>query len=92
MSFAWTIPQLLTLLLLAVIAAALAELIVGNAPMFGFVGAIVLSFLGVWIFVNLSWFQVPFEPRLEDLPVIRAVLGGVVVSGLFAFAQKKRSI
>lgn len=92
MSLPLTIPQLLALLFLAVIAAAIAELIVGNAPPLGFLGAIVLSVLGVCLFVNLPWFEVALEPRLEDMPVVRAILGGIVVSGLFAFVRKKRNI
>ncbi len=87
-----TLPQLLALLLLAVVAALIAELIVGNAPIFGFIGALVFSLVGVWLFVNIPWLEVAFEPRLEDLPVVRGILGGVLVSGLFAFVRKRRNI
>jgi uncharacterized membrane protein YeaQ/YmgE (transglycosylase-associated protein family) len=86
-----TIPQILAILFLAVVAALIAELIVGNAPYFGFIGAVVLALLGVWIFVSLPWLEITYEPRLEDIPVVRAVIGGVLVSGLFAFLRKKRS-
>ncbi|MEI6045116.1 MAG: hypothetical protein WCS37_12260 [Chloroflexota bacterium] len=86
-----TLPLILALFFLAVVAACLAELIVGNPPFFGVIGAVLSAALGVWIFVSLPWFEISYEPRLEDLPVIRAVIGGVVVSGLFAFLRKKRS-
>ena len=89
---ALTLPQILALLLLAVIAALIAELLVGNAPYFGFLGAIVTALLGVWLFVNLPWLEFSYEPRLEDIPAIRAVVGGVLVSGLLAFVRKKRSV
>lgn len=84
------LPQLLALLFLAIIAAFIAELIVGNAPMLGFIGAIIFALLGAWLFILLPWFQFPLEPKLEDVPVIRAVIGGILTTSLFAFVRKKR--
>jgi len=92
MLLALTVPQVLTLLFLAVIAAWLAELLVGNAPTFGFIGAVVFSLLGVWLFITLPWLELSFEPRLEDIPVVRGLLGGIVVTSLFAYVQKKRRV
>lgn len=83
-----TWPQVFAIGLLAVIGAFLAELIVGNAPRFGLLGSLGLAVLGVWLFVNLP-LDVPLEPRLEDLPVVRGIVGGVVLVALFAFFKKQ---
>jgi uncharacterized membrane protein YeaQ/YmgE (transglycosylase-associated protein family) len=86
-----TLPQLFALLFLASIAALIGELIVGAAPDFGFLGALVLGVLGVIIFVRLPIPQLGIEPQLEDLPVVRGVLGGVIVVAGFAYYRKRRS-
>ncbi len=86
-----TWPQVFVLLLLALIGACLAELAVGNAPKFGFLGSLCLGILGSWLFINLP-FEVSIEPRLEDLPIIRAVLGGLLIVALFAFYRKRTSV
>jgi uncharacterized membrane protein len=86
-----TLPQLFALLFLATIAALLGELVVGAAPDLGFLGAILLAALGVVILVSLPLPQIGFEPQLEDLPVVRGVLGGAVVVAGFAYYRKRRS-
>jgi uncharacterized membrane protein YeaQ/YmgE (transglycosylase-associated protein family) len=86
-----TWPQVFTLLLLALAGAFLAELLVGNAPKFGFLGSVVLAVLGCWIFVNLP-LDISIEPRLEDMPVIRGILGAMLVVAVFAFFRKRSSV
>jgi len=86
-----TWPQVFTLLLLALVGAFLAELLVGNAPKFGFLGSLVLAALGSWIFVNLP-LDITIEPRLEDMPVVRAILGAMLVVAVFAFFRKRNSV
>lgn len=83
-----TWPQIFALLLLATIGAFVAELIVGNAPKFGFLGSLGLAVLGAWIFANLP-LDFPIEPRLEDWPVVRGVLGGLLLVALFAWLRKQ---
>ncbi len=83
-----TWPQVFVLLFLALIGAYLAELVIGNAPKFGFLGSVVLAVLGSWLFINLP-LDISVEPRLEDLPVVRAVLGGLLVVALFAYLKKQ---
>jgi uncharacterized membrane protein YeaQ/YmgE (transglycosylase-associated protein family) len=82
-----TWPQVFALLFLALIGAFLAELLVGNAPKFGVLGALVLAVLGSWLFINLP-LDISFEPHLEDLPVLRSILGSLLVVALFAFFRK----
>ncbi len=90
MELTLTLPQILALLFLAVMAALLAELVIGNAPYFGFLGAFLTAFLGVLIFVKLPGPDLSFEPRMEDIPVVRAILGGALMAGIFALIRKKR--
>ncbi len=92
MELTLTIPQILAFLFLAVIAAFLGELVVGNAPFLGFLGALGAALLGVVLFVKLPLPEVTLEPRLEDIPVVRAILGGALIAALFAFIRKKRGI
>ncbi|HEX2910669.1 MAG TPA: hypothetical protein VH186_07660 [Chloroflexia bacterium] len=88
LSLSWTWPQVFALLLLALAGAFIAERIIGNAPKFGLLGSLVLSLLGAWIFINLP-LDISIEPRLEDTPVIRAILGSMVIVSLFAFFRKQ---
>lgn len=83
-----TWPQIFVLLLLALVGAFVAELVVGNAPKFGFIGSVVLGLLGAWILVSIPM-EITFEPRLEDLPLIRGVIGSFIVVAIFAFFRKQ---
>lgn len=84
----WTWPQVFAFLLLVLIGAFLAERIIGNAPKYGFLGSLVLGILGAWFFANLP-LEIQIEPRLEDMPVVRSVLGGLVLVAIFAFLRKQ---
>ena len=84
----WTWPQIFALLLLALVGAFLAERIVGNAPKYGFIGSLVLGILGAWFFSNLP-LEIQIEPRLEDMPVVRSILGGLVLVAIFAYLRKQ---
>lgn len=88
MAFPPSVPQIFALLFLATIAAFVAELLVRNAPPLGFVGGIVFGLVGVWFFANLPWLDLSIEPRLEDIPAVRAVLGGVIIVAIFAMFVK----
>ncbi len=87
-NLSWTWPQVFALLLLALVGAFLAERIVGNAPKYGFLGSLVLGILGAWFFSNLP-LEIQIEPRLEDMPVVRSILGGLVLVAIFAFLRKQ---
>jgi uncharacterized membrane protein YeaQ/YmgE (transglycosylase-associated protein family) len=91
MIFPLTTPQLFALLVLAAIAAFLAELLIRNAPPLGFMGGLFLGLLGVWIFANITWLDVAIEPRLEDIPVVRALLGGILLVALFCYMRKRQN-
>jgi uncharacterized membrane protein YeaQ/YmgE (transglycosylase-associated protein family) len=84
----WSWPQVFALLLLALVGAFLAERLVGNAPKYGFFGSLVLGTLGAWFFSNLP-LEIQIEPRLEDMPVVRSILGGLVLVAIFAFLRKQ---
>ena len=91
-SFPPSTPQIFALLFLATIAALIAELFVRNAPPFGFVGGLLLGVIGVFIFTLLPGPNISFEPRLEDIPAIRAVLGGFLIVAFFCFIRKRQSV
>ncbi len=86
LSLTW--PQVFVLLLLAIIGAFLAELAVGNSPRFGFLGSLALGAIGAWLLVTLP-LEVAIEPRLEDLPLVRGVLGSLLLVAFFAFFRKQ---
>lgn len=83
-----TWPQVFVLLVVALIGALIAELVIGNAPKFGFFGSVLAGLLGAWILTNLP-LDLAVEPRLEDLPLIRGILGSFIVVAIFAFFQKQ---
>lgn len=89
MDLVLTLPQILALIFIAVISAFLAELIVGNAPHFGLIGSLITALLGVLLFLKFPIPDFSFEPRFEEIPVVRALAGGVLFSTLFAFIRKK---
>ncbi|MDB5081016.1 MAG: hypothetical protein JWP00_2940 [Chloroflexi bacterium] len=84
----WSWPQVFALILLALVGAFLAERVVGNAPKYGILGSLVLGILGAWFFSNLP-LEIQIEPRLEDMPVVRSVLGGLVLVAIFAYLRKQ---
>ncbi len=83
-----TWPQVCALLLLAIAGAFLAERIVGNTPRFGLLGSMALGVIGGWLFGNLP-FDFSLEPRLEDMPVIRTMLGALLLVAAFAYFRKQ---
>lgn len=86
-----TLPQLFALLFLATLGALLAELVVRSSPAFGFLGAIVLAGLGVVIFTYLPFPEIAIEPKLEEIPTVRAILGGMIVCGIFCFLKRRNT-
>ncbi len=88
LGLAITWPQFFAFMLLALVGAFLAELLVGNSPRFGFIGSVALAILGAWLFVNIP-VEISVEPRLEDWPVARAILGALVLVVVFAFFRKQ---
>ena len=88
-SLVLTWPQIFALLLVAVIGAFLAEWWVGNSPRFGILGSVVIGIAGSWLFANLP-LDIAIEPRLEDMPVVRGVLGSLLLVATFAYFNKQR--
>ena len=86
LTFTW--PQTFALLILALVGAFLAEWLVGNTPKFGLLGSIALGVLGGWLFANLP-IDFPLEPHLEDMPVVRSILGALVLVAIFAYFRKQ---
>lgn len=91
MMFLPPIPEIFALLFLATVAALIGELIARNAPPFGFVGGIILGLLGVWIFANVPLPKLQFEPMLEQIPVIKAIIGGILIVALFSYIRKRQN-
>ena len=88
LGLAFTWPQFFVFFLLALTGAFVAERLVGNAPKFGFLGSVALAALGAWLFVNIP-VELSLEPRLEDLPVVRTILGALLIVAAFAFFRKQ---
>jgi uncharacterized membrane protein YeaQ/YmgE (transglycosylase-associated protein family) len=82
--------QFFVVALLALVGAFIAERVVGNAPKFGFMGSLVLGLLGAWLFIGLP-VNVEVEPRFEDIPLVRGLLGSFIIVTIFAFFRKQGS-
>ena len=69
-------------LLIAAIAAIIAERIVGAGP-YGLIGTILLGVVGIFVMVNLLHFVIPGDPVVGGVPILTAILGAIIVDAIY---------
>jgi uncharacterized membrane protein YeaQ/YmgE (transglycosylase-associated protein family) len=74
--------DLLIYLVIAAIAAIIAERIVGAGP-YGIIGTIILGVVGIFMMVNLLHFVIPGDPVIGGVPILTAILGAIIVDALY---------
>lgn len=72
-------------LIIAGIVGLVAEMIVGWRLPFGFIGAIILALIGIWlmtkvIIINIAGFQ---DPNLYGVPLVHALVGAIILVALW---------
>ncbi len=73
--------ELLIYLLIAAIAAIIAERIVGAGP-YGIIGAILVGVVGIFLMLNVLHFVIPGDPVVGGVPIITAILGAIIVDAI----------
>src|SRR5689334_3029141 len=71
--------------LVAAIVGFVAEFIVGWRLPFGIIGAIIAALVGIWLLTNVIQVNIPgdFTIAGQPIPIIRALLGAMIVVGLW---------
>ena len=79
--------SLLIYLLVAAIAAIIAERIVGVGP-YGIIGTIILGVVGIFLMVNVLHFVIPGDPVLGGVPILTAILGAIIVDAVYLLVMR----
>jgi uncharacterized membrane protein YeaQ/YmgE (transglycosylase-associated protein family) len=77
-----SVIDLLIYVLIAAIAAIIAERIVGAGP-YGIIGTIILGVVGIFVMVNLLHFVIPGDPVIGGVPILTAILGAIIVDAIY---------
>ena len=83
-SFTITVSQIIYVAIAALIGI-IAEFIVGWRLPFGIIGAIIAALVGIWLLTNVVQVNIPgdFTIAGQPIPIIRALLGAMIVVGLW---------
>jgi len=81
------LDQLIVLLLVGLLVGLVAETIVGTRLPLGYVGAIILGFLGAWVATHILHFSISPEWTVNSVPVLRALIGAVILALLWSLAM-----
>ena len=79
--------NLLIYLLIAAIAAIIAERIVGAGP-YGIIGTIILGVVGIFLMLNVLHFVIPGDPVVGGVPILTAILGAIIVDAIFVLVLR----
>ena len=69
---------------IAVISAYLAAALTGTRYAFGILGAFVAALVGEWLAVNVLHVPVAPEVSFEGVPIVTAIVGGLILALLWA--------
>src|SRR5438067_1867814 len=83
-SFTITLSQIIYVAIAALIGI-IAEFIVGWRLPFGIIGAIIAALVGIWLLTKVVQVNIPgdFTIAGQPIPIIRALLGAMIVVGLW---------
>ena len=79
-----TVAQLLIWTIIAAIVGIVGELIAGRRGPHGFIGAILLGWLAIFLIVGVFHFHIVGEPMWEGVPVISSIIAAVVLAALYS--------
>ena len=65
-------------LVVAAIVGIIAEFIVGWRLPLGFVGAIIASLIGIWVFTHIIPLSISGDPVIYGVPIIRTLIGAIL--------------
>jgi len=81
---AWTFgSNFIVYLIVAAIVGLVAEFLVGWRLPFGFIGAIILALVGVWLMTQVIIISGLGDIIIGDVPIIRALLGAIILVALW---------
>ena len=90
-----TLTQLLIWIIIAGIVGLLGELIARRRALDGFLGAIVIGFLAIFLVVGVFHFSIVGEPKLEDVPLVSSVIAAAILTFIwsaFAYPRVRRAL
>jgi len=76
-------PQLIAYLIIAAIVGLVAEFIIGWRLPFGFIGAIIVALVGIWLLTNVIQLNISGDPVIFGVPIIKALIGAIVLVALW---------
>ena len=81
---AWTFgSNFIVYLIVAAIVGLVAEFLVGWRLPFGFIGAIILALVGVWLMTQVIIISGLGDINIAGVPIIRALLGAIILVALW---------
>lgn len=84
--FGWHFTVTLSTLIYLIIAAIvglIAEFLVGWRLPLGFIGAIIVALLGIWLMTHVLPITIPGDPVLYGVPLFKALIGAVVLVAIW---------
>ncbi len=81
------LDQLVVLLLVGLVVGLVAETIVGTRVPLGYIGAVILGFLGAWFATHVLHFNISPDYIVNSVPLFRALIGAVILAFLWSLAM-----
>jgi uncharacterized membrane protein YeaQ/YmgE (transglycosylase-associated protein family) len=79
-----TVAQLLIWIIIAAVVGVVGELLAGRRGPGGFLGAILLGWLSIFLIVGVFHFHIVGEPVWEGVPVISSIIAAAVLAALYS--------
>src|ERR1700686_3733467 len=79
-----TLLHLIVLLVVGTVCGLIAERVVHSALPFGWIGAAVAGFVGVWLMGVVFNLVILRKLSIEGLPIVSAILGAIIVVVVFS--------
>lgn len=81
------LDQLVVLLLVGLIVGLVAETIVGTHVPLGYIGAVILGFLGAWVATHILHFNISPDYIINGVPLLRALIGAVILALIWSLVM-----
>jgi uncharacterized membrane protein YeaQ/YmgE (transglycosylase-associated protein family) len=90
-----TLTQLLIWIVIAGLVGLVGELIARRRALDGFLGAIIVGFLAIFLVVGVFHFSIAGEPKFEEVPLISSVIAAAILTLIwsgFAYPRARRVV
>ncbi len=85
-----TFTQLIIWLVIAALIGFISEFIAGRRAPAGFIGAIMIGLLSIFLIVGFFHFHIVGEPTLEGVPLVSTIIAAVILVAIWSSLAYRR--